>query len=86
MGAALHALVAEWLPFRRGLTGAGLREQLLAISERVPMRISEVPSGTKVLDWTVPKEWRVREAYLAREDGTRIVKPLNQLSPSLNFQ
>ena len=73
VGAQLHALVAEWLPFRRGLTGAGLREQLLAISERVPMRISEVPSGTKVLDWTVPKEWRVREAYLAREDGTRIV-------------
>ena len=72
-GAALHEFVAEILPYRRGITGDGLRQTLLALSERVPLRITEVPSGTRVLDWTIPKEWRVREAYLAREDGTRIV-------------
>ena len=72
-GAELHEFVAEILPYRRCITGDGLRQTLLALSERVPLRITEVHSGTPVLDWTVPKEWRVREAYLAREDGTRIV-------------
>ena len=73
VGQALHDLVAEILPLRRCITGAGLRETLLALGERVPLRITEVASGTPVLDWTVPKEWRVREAYVAKEDGTRVV-------------
>lgn len=73
LGAHLHGLVAEILPLRRCITGDGLRQTLLALGQRVPLRITEVPSGTSVLDWTVPKEWRVREAYLAREDGTRVV-------------
>ena len=73
VGAALMAFVDELLPLRRCITGDGLRRTLLAISERVPLRISEVPSGTHVLDWTVPKEWRVREAYVARPDGSRVV-------------
>ena len=72
-GAALHGFVTELFPHRRCITGDGLRQSLLAIGERVPLRITEVPTGTHVLDWTIPKEWRVREAYLATEDGTRIV-------------
>ncbi len=73
VGEALHRLVADLLPLRRCITGDGLRQTLLALGERVPLRITEVPTGTRVLDWTVPKEWRVRQAYLARPDGTRIV-------------
>ncbi len=73
MGAELHALVAELVPLRRCITGDGLRQTLLALGERVPLRITEVPTGTPVLDWTVPQEWRVRQAYLARADGTRVV-------------
>ena len=67
------AFVEQILPLRRCITGDGLRQTLLAISERVPLRITEVPSGKPVLDWTVPKEWRVREAYIAKADGTRVV-------------
>ena len=73
LGARLYGLVAEILPHRRCITGDGLRQTLLALGQRVRLRITEVPSGTRVLDWSVPKEWRVKEAYLAREDGTRIV-------------
>lgn len=72
LGAALHAFVADLLPLRRCITGDGLRQTLLAIGERVPLRISEVPTGTPILDWTVPKEWRVREAYIEHE-GRRVV-------------
>lgn len=73
VGAALHDLVAELLPHRRCITGDGLRQTLLALGERVPLRITEVPTGTRVFDWTVPKEWRVREAYVAKADGSRVV-------------
>ena len=71
-GAALAALVAELLPLRRCITGDGLRQTLAAIGERVPVQTTEVPTGTDVLDWTVPREWRVRDAYLAL-DGERVV-------------
>jgi len=73
LGESLHAFVAQLLPFRRCITGDGLRQTLLAIGERVPLRISEVPTGTRVFDWTIPKEWRVRDAYVATADGTRVI-------------
>ena len=72
-GAALRAFVAEILPFRRCITGDGLRQTLAAIGERVPVETTEVPSGERVLDWVVPPEWRVREAYVALPDGERVV-------------
>ena len=71
-GDALKAFVAEILPLRRCITGEGLRQTLRAIGERVPVEVTEVPTGERVLDWTVPPEWRVREAYLALPDGERV--------------
>jgi len=72
-GEALFAWMESILPYWRCITGNGLRETLRAIGEQVPLTLTEVPSGTDVLDWTIPQEWRVREAYIARPDGTRIV-------------
>ncbi len=72
VGETLHGWVAELLPFRRGITGDGLRETLRWIGGRVPLRLTEVASGTPVLDWTVPPEWRVTDAYLA-VGGRRVV-------------
>src|SRR4029078_3367127 len=31
------------------------------------------PPGTQVLDWTAPNEWNIRDAYVARPDGTRVI-------------
>ena len=70
---ALWERLTEILPYRRCITGEGLRDTLRAIGRRVPIEITEVPSATPVLDWTVPPEWRVHEAYIARPDGTRVV-------------
>src|SRR5262249_55887757 len=50
----------------------GVRESLELIGERIPLEVHEVPSGTRVLDWTVPDEWNVRDAYIGR-DGHRVV-------------
>ena len=74
----------------RSITGDGVRATLAGVSEQLPLTIHEVPSGTPVLDWTVPPEWNVREAWLAAPDGTRVVdwsnNPLHLLGYSVPTQ
>jgi len=69
----LHALVARLYPICRSITGDGVRRTLRIISELAPLEIHEVPTGTKVLDWTVPKEWNIRDAYIKDATGRRVV-------------
>ena len=64
-GDVLHRWVAELLEFRRCVTGEGLRQTLAWIGDRVPLSLTEIASGTDVLDWTVPDEWHVTGAHLA---------------------
>jgi aminopeptidase-like protein len=73
VGRRLHDLVADLYPICRSITGDGVRATLRRLGELVPMRVHEVPTGTPVLDWTVPREWNVREAYLADARGERVV-------------
>lgn len=73
-GQKMYELAEELYPIGRSLTGAGVRETLDILKREMPeMTIHEVPSGTKVFDWTVPKEWAIREAYIEDEAGNRIV-------------
>jgi aminopeptidase-like protein len=72
-GAALHAHVAALYPICRSITGEGLRQTLRYLGERIPLTIHEVPSGTQVLDWTVPPEWNVRGATLRTLSGRTII-------------
>lgn len=71
-GADMHALARRLFPICRSLTGAGNRETLAVLRETLPLDIVEVPSGTPVLDWTVPPEWTVREAWI-RDPAGRVV-------------
>lgn len=73
VGRELHSFVAELYPICRSITGDGIRKTLGVIESRISLRLSEVPTGTRVLDWTVPKEWNIREAYIAHHGGKRIV-------------
>lgn len=66
-------LIEELFPICRSITGDGVRETLRVLQEHVMLEMNEVPSGTKVLDWTVPPEWNIRAAYIARLDGARVV-------------
>jgi aminopeptidase-like protein len=70
----MMALVQELFPICRSITGNGVRQTLAILQRNIPLEVHEVPSGTPVLDWTVPLEWNVRSAYLARQDGSRIVE------------
>ncbi len=73
IGMRMHDLAAELYPICRSITGQGIRQTLRLIAERIPMRITEVPSGTPVFDWTVPREWNIRDAYIKDPSGSSIV-------------
>jgi aminopeptidase-like protein len=73
VGTQMHALIAELYPICRSITGEGLRETLRRLEAYIPLTIHEVASGTKVLDWTVPREWNIRDAYVKNSRGERVV-------------
>ena len=72
-GNGMMALVEELFPICRSITGNGVRQTLEILQRYIPLEVKEVPSGTEVLDWTVPREWNIRDAYIASDDGTRVV-------------
>jgi aminopeptidase-like protein len=72
-GDAMYALVERLYPLCRSITGDGVRATLEIVGEYVPLQVHEVPTGTQVLDWTVPQEWNIRDAYIADTAGRRVV-------------
>jgi aminopeptidase-like protein len=72
-GAELHALVERLYPICRSITGDGVRQTLDIIGEHLALDRHEVPTGTQVLDWTIPQEWNIRDAYVASPSGERVI-------------
>ncbi len=73
LGRALYAHVEALFPICRSITGPGLRETLRYIARQIPMEIREIPTGTPVLDWEVPREWTVRGAKITKLSGETVV-------------
>jgi aminopeptidase-like protein len=73
IGTEIHGLMAELFPICRSITGNGVRETLNIIGRHIPLEIYEVPTGTAVFDWTVPKEWNIRDAYIKNSRGEKVV-------------
>lgn len=70
----MYALCGKMFPYCRSITGDGVRATLKALQEVVPeITVHEVSSGTKAFDWTVPKEWRIRDAWIKNSSGDKIV-------------
>ncbi|HSN87865.1 MAG TPA: DUF4910 domain-containing protein, partial [Thermoanaerobaculia bacterium] len=69
----MHRFIAEAYPICRSITGDGVRQTLAMIRQRIPLEIHEVPSGTPVFDWTVPREWNLRDAWVKGPDGRKVV-------------
>ena len=66
-------LIADLQPLCRSITGAGVTRTLERIQQEIPLLIREVPSGTQVLDWTVPNEWSITDAYVKNSRGERVI-------------
>jgi aminopeptidase-like protein len=73
IGREMHKFISELYPICRSITGNGVRQTLTLINERLPLEIKEVPTGTKVFDWVVPKEWNITDAYVKNAKGERVI-------------
>ena len=69
----MYEFMADVFPICRSITGAGLRETLDRIGKIVPLELTEVPTGTPVFDWIVPREWNIRDAWVADANGERVI-------------
>src|SRR5262245_3953813 len=72
-GAEMHALMARLRPVRASITGAGIREVFSVLGETIPLTLTRVPTGARVFDWTVPREWNLRDAYIVDPHGQKVV-------------
>jgi aminopeptidase-like protein len=72
-GQAMYELIREMYPLCRSLTGDGLRNTLNILKGHIALDVHEVPTGTPVFDWTVPKEWNIRDAYVKNFKGEKII-------------
>jgi aminopeptidase-like protein len=69
----MYELMRELYPLCRSITGDGLRNTLTMLKQHIALEVHEVPTGTQVFDWTVPKEWNIRDAYIKNSRGERII-------------
>jgi aminopeptidase-like protein len=73
IGQDMYHLITKLYPICRSITGNGFRETLNIIKNYIPLEVHEVPTGTEVYDWTVPKEWNIKDAYIKNSQGEKIV-------------
>ncbi len=73
IGSELYGRVQRLFPICRSITGNGVRQTLGLIGDEIAIETEEVPTGTAVFDWTVPKEWNIRDAYIKDRWGKRVV-------------
>ena len=73
-GKEMYELAVRLFPICRSITGDGFRQSLAIICEQVPeMQVFEVPTGTQVFDWTVPREWNIRGGWIRRKSGETVI-------------
>lgn len=73
-GKEMFDRAAELFPICRSIMGKGVRDTFDILCRYMPdMKLFEVPTGTKVFDWTIPNEWTIRDAYIENEEGEHIV-------------
>ncbi len=73
IGAEIYELASDLFPIFRCLTGEGVRQSLDLMARHVPLQVKSVKSGTAVHDWTVPKEWQCRDAWVKGPSGQRVI-------------
>ena len=63
-------LLKKLFPICRSITGEGLKKSLLILKSSLKkidqnsFKIIKIRSGTRCYDWTFPKEWIIKDAYL----------------------
>lgn len=75
LGDEMHAFGRGLFPICRSITGDGVRETLARIKTQVSgLETRSFRSGDKVCDWTIPLEWRIRDAHVIGPDGDVVIR------------
>ena len=72
-GEELHGIISTLYPICRSITGNGVRRSLKCLQKYIELRMVEVPTGTRVFDWEVPKEWNIRDGWIKNSRGEKVV-------------
>ena len=71
-GKEMLLLAKELFPLNRSLMGPDIRKSYKKFREKhKEFEQIEFNTGDKVFDWTVPKEWIIKEAFIEHESGKR---------------
>jgi aminopeptidase-like protein len=73
IGYEMYRLITELYPICRSITGNGVRETIQVLKKHISIEVHNVPSGTQVFDWTVPREWNITDAYVKNSRGERVI-------------
>jgi aminopeptidase-like protein len=73
VGKDIYRLIEELYPFCRSITGDGVRRTLDILKQYVPLEVHEIPSGKEAFDWTIPREWNIKDAYVKNSKGERVI-------------
>ena len=73
IGTEMYDMMVKLYPICRSITGDGVRKTLDIIFEQIPLEKHEIPTNTEVFDWTVPKEWNIKDAYVKKPNGEKII-------------
>jgi aminopeptidase-like protein len=85
IGQKIYDLIVRLFPICRSITGNGVRQTLKIVSEHIPLEMHEVPTGSNVFDWTIPKEWDIRDAYVKNSRGEKVIDFQNSNLHVLNY-
>jgi len=72
-GQEIFAFAARIFPICRSITGDGVRQTLREIGSHLALDVHEVPTCTEVFDWTIPREWNIRDGYIKNGAGEKVV-------------
>lgn len=72
-GEEIYALASELYPICRSITGSGVQTTLDLLARHIPIERHALPTGTKVLDWEIPREWNITDAYIKDAAGNRLI-------------
>lgn len=83
--AQAYSLMSELYPICRSITGNGVRKTLRTLASLIPLEVAEIPTGTPVFDWVIPREWNIRDAYIKNSKGEKIVDFQNSNLHVVNY-
>lgn len=75
-GESAYCLAKQIYPIYRSITGDGVRKTFEIINDylgEIQLVQHEIPTGSKVYDWEVPKEWRIYNAYIENSAGEKVL-------------